>query len=123
MNEIDRKLAVEIMGWDDMGLYWADDYGWAAWIDLVSAEESGDHVWAPTENIDDAFRVAEKMERLGFEWGLHFEGTRNDETIPHLYVACFGGGGDPAEEQKRRGIADTAPMAICKAVLNTPIHR
>lgn len=65
-----------------------------------------------------AYEVARKMEERGFEWGMHYEGSRKDRTINHLYVVCFGGGGDPKEEKKREGISDEFPHAICLAAVN-----
>jgi hypothetical protein len=75
-----------------------------------------------TNDLNAAFSVAEVMEKLDFEWGLHYEGSRTDSYIGFDYVVCFGGGGDTEVEQKIQAIDKNPAKAISLAAIKSLKH-
>jgi hypothetical protein len=59
-EELNKWLAEKVMGWSDMGGYWADEYGLRYWINPEDAECDCE-VWNPSESRDQVAMCEEKI--------------------------------------------------------------
>jgi ABA sandwich protein len=133
-KEMDR-LVVDIMEWEqiDKAIHYDVSMGirWAWQSDGVWKFEPGlAHLWSPSNEIHDAWEVAEKIQRLENEangiFGLELVSLNNG------YAASFADAwgedekmpiDEPLDPWYQRpdvkGVAhaDTAPLAICRAAL------
>ena len=94
-RELDILVAEKVMGWT-----W--DEGCKSWAEDILPRG---YSFNPSENIEDAWAVVEKMIEKGFEdFNLDFEGTW--ECVFTDYVEAMG-----------RAVSETAPHVICLAAL------
>lgn len=96
-GEINRRMAVDIMGWQqwDKYNYWMVQYngGWTPTPYLLKN-------WNPVEKIEHAWQVAERLQaRYG------------------CVEVTLGGEWAKASSEAGECVADTAPLAICLAAL------
>lgn len=112
--EMDRLVAEKVMGWTarDNRLSGGYLFGWAkpdgSW---GACAISGSNAWSPSTDIASAWAVVEKamasngcasVQSTGFEWDRRF--------IARIqFGTCF--------TTDRSALADTAPLAICRAAL------
>jgi hypothetical protein len=105
-HDLDTVVATKVMGWGYDGVAWRDEdvrYGDNS-LPRFSTEPG--YMWM----------VVDRMERLGYEWGMHSEGTKKDGGIVK-HTVVFGGGGDKAREKELQVTDESIQMAICLAAL------
>jgi hypothetical protein len=115
-RELDALIAEKVMGWKRMNnstlladevLEFGPLYGWV-WLDgdrLITNQGN----WRPSERIQDAWQVVEKLAHRQFLLDRDYAGTG--------FVAEFVKAGIGAQAR-----ADTAPLAICLAALKAVEH-
>lgn len=109
--EMDRLVAEKVMGWAIKRHYQPEGMIFHAREDdaifVDGKMKWWANAWSPSTNIAHAWGVVEKMRQLSwkaFQLSSHDEGQR--------WGAIFMSGGMEA-----RKVADTAPLAICRASL------
>ena len=98
MDDIDERVAIEVMGWKRGHFCWVTDKG--RHIDVTE--------WQPSKRIEQAWMVVEKLREE--EFFVCIQGG-DDVTRNSWWVAIADEEGSISAE------SDTAPMAICQAAL------
>ena len=121
--ELDALLAEKVMGWRRFD-NWSQATGMQLPFFLVG--ESGVIVyrhpdlgksWSPSRNMADAWEVVEKIEKtLNFQ--IDNVGLENKDQ--RRWRVLFGRSGDPISVVAD---ADSAPLAIARAALQTVLHK
>ena|SRR3990172_2148269 len=118
MNDLDRKLAEQVMGWSDPRVramhnppinsgqagywYWSVECDYCKEDSLVN--------WQPSENIEQAMMIVGALELSSREGTWHFQLRRyQPEGLPPWHCVIFWKG------EKYLSYADTPAMAICLA--------
>lgn len=102
MSDIDREVALEVMGWAKPRAALAlEAYRDAKGSPVIS--------WRPSTDIADAWLVVERMRELGFQFNFY---DASPPACPHASFTIVGQQTAGADR-----FADTAPEAICKAAL------
>ena len=111
-RELDAEVAERVMGW------------WSVGIDTSNMLRS--EIWAdgkrkiygfnPSEDISAAFDVVEKMREKFRRVEVHGIGQKHDTE--RAWVCMIEGGEDAVTEHYiAEAVAETAPLAICRAAL------
>lgn len=109
-REIDALVAEKVMGWQKSTIHKG------FWVTLQEDGCEFHHAaiaeWNPQKNIAFAWRVVEKWDELGWHWeiasgksNIHVVVLTDNDDLPSTYGYLH------------RGIAPTAPLAICLAAL------
>lgn len=107
---LDALVAEQVMGWrlSKDGHAWKDaTSGTMAYRDDGPWLDAGDLPWNPSDNLDDAWEVIEKLEGMGiylFRLGRDGAGSSWRADFDHLPTSS-------------RAEAATAPLALCLAAL------
>ena len=108
MNDLDHKLAEQVMGWRLEGAYWVEyvDYPEVPGSSKIPEGRWHKDGWSPSENIDQAFMVVEKLHER--EYRLQLE---------HIYRSLDWRASLFADDRAKRGYgyAESPSMAICLA--------
>jgi hypothetical protein len=93
-SELDRAIALEVMGWHMGGVYYCNDSGNTLDVEIVD--------WLPTEDPACAFKVIERMQALKCRYMLrgNFEGRNRhwcgfddqewaDQNPPYQSGLCY----------------------------------
>jgi len=116
--ELDRAVAERVMGWHQETDYdykppqinWVDKNGDFQEIANCEGQLANLPLWKPSESIEAAFQVVEKMRERGFVFQL----TDRFATYPRPWWAEFA---TPDSEYGGQHFASTIPEAVCFAAL------
>uniref|UniRef100_A0A6M3L7S7 Phage ABA sandwich domain-containing protein n=1 Tax=viral metagenome TaxID=1070528 RepID=A0A6M3L7S7_9ZZZZ len=115
LENYDERVAIEIMGWEKppTGRYWA--LPGKKWSDAYTGYMQKDAVlgviWQPSERIEQAIMVVEKMRQDGFSFSACNDNFPEDKK--EWYVEF-------SNDTIQRGVyAGTISLAICQAAVLT----
>ena len=104
MTDIDRQVAEQVMGWKKgMYTYYMNPDA-SAWLDSEGNLAKFTWKFNPSEKIEDAWLVVERMRELGYWWESHY----SDNGWFWMFYN---------ENINEESLSETAPPAICKAAL------
>lgn len=124
MSDIDREVAEKVMGWmkDHESALWLDKitkqnvFYWYREADQWQREVQPLEIWSPSTRIDHVWEAVEKLRDDGFEVYIWWMPDRFEPGWAHARFVH--------QDQKERfehqlptGNAETAPLAICHALL------
>lgn len=109
--ELDRRVAVEVMGWTPRpqsdGRFWETGGDWGRAISEYETFQGTKRIsFAPSRNIEDAWEVVERLRLSDTRWGFNLDAA-SEEWTATFYAPRYS------------ATASTASLAICMAALAT----
>lgn len=103
MNDLDREIALRVMGWTD---------GHSNGIHCFHTDDGRKYAWNPSTDMNDAMLVVERMRELGF---VRFEGGW--AYLHKCYVFTFEKVGERGDFISAKEADESPARAICLAAL------